>query len=598
MLFAYLALCSLALAQGKSRPSGSEAFESAMNEFMLNSLALSPVSASAAGYHLHTDLASGHIRHLDGELDDFRPQAIAAQRAFYADWQQRLRKQFSVSSLTPEDAADWQLVDDQISLALLEFDKIQAYRHNPTNYVETLGNGLFLPLTQSYASKAVRVSDVLSRVKQIPRFLEQAKEQLIDADPIFIKVAVEENEGNVSVIQEDLKEQVGSDEALLAQYNQVAPQAISALADFSKWMQQELARRPNPRSWRLGNDLYREKFKYVMETSVTPEEMAASAEREVREVRTQMLELATPMHREMYPSHGDHADLKALERENRIIREVLDKIADDHVQRGQLLEQVKSDVAGITAFIREKKIVALSERENLKVIPTPEFMRGIFSVAGFRQAPPLEPASEAEYWVTPIAPGMSDAQAESKLREYNNWVLKWLTIHEALPGHYIQAEHANNIQPKTRRLLRSQFANGAYVEGWAEYIAQVMTDEGFQNRDPRYLLSMKKIRLRVLTNAILDVRMHTMNMSDDAAVDMMMNLAFQTRAEAEGKLQRAKLSSAQLPTYYIGLSEWLKLRKQYEARMGPGFSLMEFHNKALSEGALPVPVLGRLILPQ
>ncbi len=122
---------------------------------------------------------------------------------------------------------------------------------------------------------------------------------------------------------------------------------------------------------------------------------------------------------------------------------------------------------------------ASARRENLQVIPTPAFMRGIYSVAGFHSAPPLEPTAEARYWVTPIDPATSDVNAESKLREYNDWVLLWLTIHEALPGHYVQAEHANDLQPPTRRLLRNLFANGPYVEGWAEYIADVMTKAGF-----------------------------------------------------------------------------------------------------------------------
>ena len=209
------------------------------------------------------------------------------------------------------------------------------------------------------------------------------------------------------------------------------------------------------------------------------------------------------------------------ERENLIIGEVLQKISDQHPRRDQLQQTIEADLAGITQFIREKKIVSLSSRDNLKVIPTPPFERGIYSVAGFHSAPPLEPQAEAEYWVTPIDPKMSDAKPESKLREYNDFTLQWLSIHEALPGHYVQFEHLNNIQPERRRLLRSLYANGAYVEGWAEYIAQVMMDEGFLNNDPRFRMVMRKIRLRVISNAILDIKMHTMDMTDQQALDLM-----------------------------------------------------------------------------
>ena len=467
--------------------------------------------------------------------------------------------------------------------------------------MELIGNALFLPLTQNYASQEVRLGHVLSRMQQIPRLLDQAKAALVDADPIYVKVAGEENDGNIDLIQSDIKEQVtqlSGDQAvqLNARYEKLAPPAIAALKNFSQWLQQDLGKRPNPRSWRLGKEFYDAKFKYVMETDITPEQVLASAEAELKNVRAQMLEIALPLHVQMYPGSGGYSELAARERENKIIGEVLAKIADDHVQRDQLIDHVKQDLDGITRFIREKKIVGLSERENLKVIPTPVFMRGTYSVAGFHQAPPLEPEAEAEYWVTPIDPKMAAERAESKLREYNNWVLKWLTIHEALPGHYIQFEHANSVEPKERRLLRSVLGNGAYIEGWAEYIAQVMMESGFGDRDPRFLLSMKKIRLRVLANAILDVRMHTMNMTDDEALDLMMNSAFQTRVEAEGKLQRAKLTSTQLPTYYVGINEWWELRHKYEEAKGKDFNLMEFHNQALDQGPLPVPVLEKILL--
>jgi uncharacterized protein (DUF885 family) len=224
------------------------------------------------------------------------------------------------------------------------------------------------------------------------------------------------------------------------------------------------------------------------------------------------------------------------------------------------------------------------------------FERGIYSVAGFHSAPPLNPQAEAEYWVTPIDSSVPEAKAESKLREYNNFALKWLTIHEALPGHYVQFEHLNNIQPERRRLLRSIYSNGPYVEGWAEYIAQVMMDEGFMKEDPRFRMVMRKIRLRLLANTILDVKMQSTDMTDAQAMELMTKETFQTEAEAEGKLRRAKLSSAQLATYYAGLREWLDFRKKYQAREGKDFNLLKFHDLVLDEGPLPVPVVEQLVM--
>ena len=589
-------LTTMTYASPEPTTGASAKFSELSDQFIKESLALSPTNASAAGYHKHVDPKTGKTIELDALLDDLSLKAIENQRAFFLRWRERFHKETPVSGLNVEDAADWQLIDDQIGLSLLEFDKIQNYGHNPTVVVELIGNAIFLPLTQGYASKEVRISHVLSRMKAVPALLDQVKTYLSDSDPVWVKTAIEENEGNVDLVENTVKDEIGTNSALKAQYDQIAPSTIAALKSFSKWLQDDLGKRPSKLTWRLGKELYDQKFKLVMETDVTPEQLLADAESDLKSVRAEMLQLALPMHKQMYPDHSDHSDISGRDRENLIIGEVLTKISDDHAQRDQLQQAIEADLESIKQFIREKKIVSLSARENLKVIPTPLFMRGIYSVAGFHNAPALEPQAEAEYWVTPIDPKTPDAKAESKLREYNNYTLKWLTIHEALPGHYIQFEHLNSIQPERRRLLRSLFANGAYVEGWAEYIAQVMMDEGFLNNDPRFRLVMRKIRLRLLSNTILDIKMQTMGMTDAQALDLMTKDAFQTQAEADGKLLRAKLSSTQLPTYYVGLREWLKVRKAYQAKAGAGFDMLKFHNLVLDQGPLPVPVVGKIIM--
>src|SRR5277367_6340401 len=580
-----------------SRAAAAEKFAALSEQFIKNSLALSPTNASAAGYHAHLDAKTGKTIALDALLDDFSPQSFETQRDFYADWRERFHKETPLSALDPEDAADWQLIDDQIGLSLLEFDRIQSYKHNPTVVVELIGNAVFLPLTQNYAPHDVRVGHVLSRVSQIPRLLAQVQPYLSDSDPVWISTAVDENAGNIDLIEHTLAAEIPSGSPQKARYDAVAPPAIKALHDFSAWLQNSLAKQPSNLTWRLGKELYDQKFALVMETSITPAEVLASAEQDMQSVRAEMLQIALPLHAQMYPDHNDHANLAAHDRQNLIIQEVLQKISDHHPSRDQLQPTIEADLAGITQFIREKKIVSLTSRDNLKVIPTPPFERGSYSVAGFHSAPPLEPQAEAQYWVTPIDPEMPAAKAESKLREYNDFTLQWLSIHEALPGHYVQAEHANNIQPERRRLLRSLYSNGAYVEGWAEYIAQVMMDEGFLDNDPRFRMVMSKIRLRVISNAILDIKMHTMSMTDQQAMDLMTTESFQTQAEAEGKLQRAKLTSTQLPAYYVGIREWFALRQKYQAAAGNNFNLLKFHDLVLDEGALPVPVVEKLVLP-
>jgi uncharacterized protein (DUF885 family) len=576
-------------------------FAALSDQFVKEMLSRSPSTASQVGYHIHEETSSGSKPAkklvLDAMLDDVSAGFMKEQVVFFKKWQNRFEIECDPKDMTAQNAADAELLNDQIALNLLELEKIQNYKHNPTAVVEMIGSALFQPLTSEYATKETRVGHVLDRIEQIPRALNQAKEYLTDADPIFVSTAIEENAGNVDLIETTVKKEVPTSGPLNDRYNKVAPVAISALKEFSTWLENDLGKKPCTRSWRLGKELYPEKFKLVMETDLNAEQLLTNAEKTLKDVRADMLRIALPMHEKMFPEAKNPEGETEHEKQTRIVGEVLNKIGEEHPHRDQLLKTIESDLEGIKQFIREKKIVSLSPRDNLKVIETPMFMRGIYSGAGFHSAPPLEPKSEAQYWVTPIDPKTPEAKAESRLRENNNYTLKWLTIHEALPGHYIQFEHLNNIQPERRRLLRSLFANGPYVEGWAEYIAQVMMDEGFMADEPKFRLIMRKIRLRLLANTILDVRMHTKNMTDDEAMRLMTEECFQTQAEAEAKLKRAKLSSTQLPTYYAGLVDWLALRDKYQKAKGDKFDLLEFHNLVLDQGPLPVPIVDRLIMP-
>lgn len=576
-----------------------EKFAQLSDQYMKETLARYPSNASQFGYHKHTDPKTGKVLELDAMLDDVSLEFISSEREFYSNWRKRFREETPPDQLDAQDRADWQLIDDQIGLALLDAEQIESHKHNPTWIVEMIGSAVFQPLTVDYAPKAVRVGHAVSRIAEVPRALQQVKEYLDDCSPVFVNSAIAENAGNIELIEKTIAEEIPKDDSeLKAKYAEVAPPAVSSLKDFTRWLQDDLAKRKTNRSWRLGKTLYDKKFKLVIESEITPEQLLSEAEKELKAVRAEMLQIALPLHKSMYPKHNEHKNLKGVARENLIIKEVLTKVGAEHPKRDQLQQAVEADLEGIKRFIREKNIVSLSARGNLKVVPTPPFLRTAYSVAAFHSAPPLEPESQAEYWVTPINPATSEAKAESLLQEYNNYALKWLTIHEALPGHYTQFEHLNNIEPARRRLLRSLYGNGAYIEGWAEYIAQVMMDEGFLNNDPKFRLIMRKIRLRVLANTILDIRMHTMNMSDKEALKLMMTDAFQTQSEAEGKLLRAKLTSTQLPTYYAGIREWFQLRKAYQARAGAKFNLQKFHDLVLSFGPIPVFQVQKIVLDE
>ena len=228
------------------------------------------------------------------------------------------------------------------------------------------------------------------------------------------------------------------------------------------------------------------------------------------------------------------------------------------------MDDARKDLEEARAFVQEKHLLKLPARSNLQVIPTPEFMRGIYAVGGFNPAPALEPQLGAFYWVTPIPENWESERVESKLREYNFYKLKLLTIHEAMPGHYVQWSSPTTCSRPSRRVLRSVFGNGPYVEGWAQYATQTMLDQGFLNHSPEMELTFAKEELRVIANAILDVRLQMLGMKDEEALDLMMQQTFQEKEEATAKLQRAKLSSCQLPMYFVGWRGWNRVRDEYQ----------------------------------
>ncbi|HEY0760143.1 MAG TPA: DUF885 domain-containing protein [Acidisarcina sp.] len=557
--------------------------------FELTQLAFNPVEATQAGYHAHDG------KSLDTLLDDGSAETIRAEHQLFEEGQRCFAS--SAGKLGPEDAADMALLRDSIESSLFQLDRLQSYKFQPQGYVEMIGSGLFYPLTETRGDREQRLADVLSRMERIPQVLDEAKAALVSADPVFIDTAIDENSGNVELVQQ-VAESIPGGSPLRGRYDAASKPALAALNAFSDWLKSDLAKRPLTRTWRTGATDYARIFSYALGpgTNTTPQVVLNSAERDLGAIREQMYALALPLHAKWFPDHGDHHDLSGDALQNRIIAEVIDRINDDHVKPGELLEEVESQAAGIQAFIREHDLVTLSSRDNLKIVPTPEFLRGIYSVAGFHSAPALDPEGEAEYWVTPIGADTPAAKAESKLREYNNWMLQYLTMHEALPGHYTQFEHANNIPLHSRRILRALLGSGAYAEGWGEYGVKEMEDAGYANNDPRFVLMVLKIRLRVVANAILDIRMQSMNMTDAEALDLMEHRAFQTHAEAMGKLRRAKLSSGQLITYYVGFHQWIDLRGRYEKAAGSSFRLKDFNDAALDEGPLPMPLLGPLML--
>ncbi len=280
---------------------------------------------------------------------------------------------------------------------------------------------------------------------------------------------------------------------------------------------------------------------------------------------------------------------------NAIVGEVLAKIGQEHTNRDSLVEVGQRTVADLEKFVVDHHILSQTDFANLKVIPTPVFMRGSYGVGGAVFAPALQPNLSAFYWVTPVPKEWPTATAEAKLREYNRYKMLSLTIHEAMPGHIVQGDYANRVTPEWRRLLRVVYGPNSYIEGWAVYAEQMMEAQGENGGDAvkAHLVALKA-DLRMYANVIIDVRLHTMNMNGDSAVALMVRDAFQERPEATAKLQRAQLDYVQLNTYPVGVREWWDFRRAAEAQEGTAFNLCRFHDAVLSYGPIPVPAVRKL----
>ena len=579
-----LFLVFLALSSCKRSPAP-EPFDKLAEEAVYSGLALSPVSATSVGYHVHKDARTGAEVRLDELLDDFSPAGIERQRQYASGLRERLGR-VNVQQLSPDDHADYDILQDSLVLTLLELDEIQSWRHNPTVYVELIGNALFTPHVLDYAPREQRLGHIMARLEKVPALLEQARKNLVSSPDIWTKVAIEENDGNLSLIDTVIR--AGLPDNLRDRYEKAAKPALEALRSFQDYLKSDLAKR-NQWDWRLGPDKYARKFRFALGTDRKPEQVLAQAETDLKTVRARMYELALPLHRKMYPGERDRTD------QGKVIVETLNRIGDRHATPRTYLPEARKDLDEAREFVRQKSLLALPARDNLLVIETPEFMRGLYGVGGFVPAPALEPQLGAFYWVTPIPRTWPPPRVESKLREYNFYKLKLLTIHEAMPGHYVQFEYANDVQPRTRRVLRAVFGNGPYVEGWAQYATQVMLDEGFLKQSPELRLTFQKEELRVLANAILDIRLQAMGMTDQQALDLMEKDTFQEHEEATAKLQRAQLSSCQLPTYFVGWRDWLRVRDHYKQTKAASYRLSDFHAQALKAGAVPLPVLARLL---
>jgi uncharacterized protein (DUF885 family) len=265
-------------------------------------------------------------------------------------------------------------------------------------------------------------------------------------------------------------------------------------------------------------------------------------------------------------------------------------IAKEHCRPEELTNEMKRRVASLKKFITENKILRLPEPDHCQVVEMPEFRRG--NSTAYMDAPaPLDPNGTGQLAVSPPPKDWDTRRVNSYLEEYNNHMLDILAIHEGYPGHSVQLEYMNRCPSLVRKALQS----GVYLEGWAVYTEQMMLDQGYGQGDLALRLSQLKFFLRAVANTILDHKMHCSDWSDEEALDFLVTRCFQSDGEARLKIIRAKQSSCQLSTYFVGRMAFYRLRQQVQREMGERFDLARFHEAVLEPGAVPVKYLPELV---
>lgn len=570
-----------------------DAFPDLAREFVLTSLSFAPGSATQMGLHTYVAPGARDTVRLDALLTDYTAAARQRQHDFYTGFQQRLAR-IDRSRLDAQTQADYDLLSDAVAFALFGLDRERFFERRPQQYAEDLGNALFTNISLEYADTATRAGQLTTRLAGVPEFVHTAMANLKASNDVYRRVAVDEIAGVADLIRVSGAQFVKGTSAA-DKYASVEPGALAALDEYAHFVRDSL---PHLQSfdWRMGREMFDTKWKYYLQSDITPSQMLESAEDSIVTIRKQMLVLAKPLHVAWFASHR-HAETDSTAYLNSVVGEVLARIGDEHAHRDSLEQRAKDDVRAAGEFVRDHRLMSMTDFSNVRVIPTPVFMRGIYGVAGAVFAPALEPKLSSFYWVTPIPSAWPAPRAEAKLREYNRYKMLSLTIHEALPGHLVQGEYANRVTPEWRRLLRVVFGNGAYSEGWAVYAEHMMEAAGLNGGDSvKARLTALKAMLRIYSNVVIDARLHVQNVPVDGIVPYLVREAFQEEPEATAKLQRAQLDYVQLNLYPVGLHEWWALRREAERREGTSFNLCRYHDTVLSYGPVPVPVARRLYL--
>ncbi len=558
----WLALFLSAAILVRASSSADAAFEKLARASIEELLVTHPETATTLGDH-----------RFDDRLTDYSAAARAAEEKSLRA-QLGALQQIDAAALTGANRVDAQILRLNLEAALFQLTEERPFEWNPLSYNDSLAGSVYALTVREFAPAEQRLRNVIRRLDGMPRVLEQIKANLKNPPRIHTETAIQQTAGAINLVKSGFDELLQQAPALKAEFAPAQAKAMAAFADYKVWLEQEVLPHATG-DFRLGAEKFRKKLRYLLDSELSPEEILARAERGLDSTTDELYATALPLYKKYFPS----ADKATLTDHSRVIRAVFEKLAETHSNDDTVVERAKQITQAATEFVRKHDLVTVPETP-LKVIVLPEFQRGV--AIAYCEAPgALEPNGETFYLVSPTPQDWTAARKLSFFREYNDYMLHDLTVHEAMPGHYLQLAHSNQFKAPT--LVRAIWSSGTFVEGWAVYTERVMADNGFGG--PEVKMQQLKMRLRATINAILDQKVHAAGMTEKEALDLMMQRGFQEEGEAVGKWRRACQSSTQLSSYFVGAVEHDDMRAAAEKKEGAAFNLKRYHDRVLSFGS-------------
>ncbi len=524
---------------------------------------LNPDWATGEGYHKYDSLLLvPSSKNRDKQLDFAKLQLDSLSR-------------YDVTTLSEENQIDYHLIQNQMQYTQWQIQQLKQYQWDPSQY-NVIGSFATI-LNEHYAPLAKRLRSFYQKMAFVPDYYKEAEKQIKNPVAELTQLAIEQHLGGVSVIEKDFGDSLRkssipeAEQKLMLDRAAASATAIKAYADWLKAFKND-----HPRSFRLGKEFYDDKFKYELQSQYTSQQIFNAAMDRKKYVHKAMAKIS----RDLWPKYFG---TKSMPTDSlQLISQVIDTIASQHTTVAEFQSTISNEIPKLTSFVNEKGLVTLDPSKPLVVRKEPAYMAGVAG-ASMSSPGPYDKDGNSYYNVGSLA-NYSPEKAESYLREYNNYTLQILSVHEAIPGRYVQLIYSN----QSPSLIKSIFANNAMIEGWAVYGEQMMIDAGFGGDAPEMKLMWYKWHLRSVCNMILDYSVHAGGMTKEQAITMLTHEAFQQQAEAENKWTRVTETSVQLDCYFTGYKEIMDLRNAYKKDKGDSYNLKDFNEKFLSYGSAPV----------